>query len=74
MMLFFTTALDDCFCKKINPHSPLDIADAEGGTKRGEWGTPLLPYFENLKKCPNFGEKALVVSIFGLNFPTKMQF
>ena len=25
----------------------------------GKGGKPPLPYFENLKKCPNFGEKML---------------
>ena len=28
--------------------------------------------FENQKKCPDFGKKALIVSIIGLNFPFKM--
>ena len=40
---------------------------------RGEGGRPPLPFFENQKKCPNFGEKnALVVSILRLNLPFKM--
>ena len=35
-------------------------------------GRPPLPFFENRKKCPDFGKKALIVSILGLNLPFKM--
>ena len=34
-------------------------------------GRPSLMFFE---KCPDFGKKALIVSICGLNFPFKIQF
>ena len=39
--------------------------------RRGE-ASPNL--FENWEKCPEFGKKALTVSIIGLNVPFKMQF
>ena len=39
---------------------------------RGEG--PPLSFSENHKKCTDFGKKALIVSIFGLNFPFKMYF
>ena len=35
---------------------------------------PSLVFFENRKRCPNFGKKTLIVSIFGLNFSFEMQF
>ena len=35
---------------------------------------PLLSFLENRKKCPNFGKKVLIVSIFGLNFSFEMKF
>ena len=42
---------------------------------RGGGGRSLLPFFENLKKCPNFfGGNALIEVIYGLNFSFKMQF
>ena len=37
---------------------------------RREEASPAL--LENRKKCPEFGKKALIVFIFGLNFPFKM--
>ena len=35
---------------------------------RGSGGRPPLPFFENRKKRPDFGKKALILSIFELNF------
>ena len=32
----------------------------------------ILTDVQNQKKCPDFGKKALIVSIIGLNFPFKM--
>ena len=51
------------------------------GAQLGEWGgrgcegrRPPLLFFENKKKCPYFEKQALILSIFGLNFPFKMYF
>ena len=44
------------------------------GMKLGGWrgaGLPC-PFLKIEKKCSDFGEKALIVPIFGLNFPFKM--
>ena len=34
------------------------------GAQPGWRGRPPLLFFENRKKCPDFGKKALIVSIF----------
>ena len=44
--------------------------------RRATWGErggrPPLPFFENRKKCLDFGgKKVLIVSILGLNLPFK---
>ena len=39
---------------------------------RGEGGKPPLPFFENRKSALILGKKDLIVSIFGLNIPSKM--
>ena len=39
---------------------------------RGKWGMSVLPFFDNRKSALIWEEKALIVSVFGLNFPFKM--
>ena len=39
---------------------------------KGERERPPLPFFKNWKKCPDFGKKVLIGSIFRLAFPFKM--
>ena len=39
-----------------------------GSQLEGSGGRSPLPFFENGKKCPDFGKKALILSILGLNF------
>ena len=41
-------------------------------TRGGLGSRPPLAFFENRKKYPDLGKKALIVSIFGLNIPFKM--
>ena len=43
------------------------LGEGEAGGERAP-----LPFFENQKKCPDFGKKVLIVSIFVLNFPFQM--
>ena len=58
-----------CFRGKYSKNS-VDIRRATRGRREGR---PPLPFFENQTKCPDLGgEKALIVSIFGLNIPSKM--
>ena len=33
---------------------------------------PPLPFFENRKRCPDFGKKVLITTILGLDLPFKM--
>ena len=40
-----------------------------GAQLGGSGGRSPLPCFKNQKKCPDFGKKTLILSLFGLHLP-----
>ena len=51
-----------------------EFITSSGAQLRGEGGGGGLPcpVLKIVKKCPDFGKKALIVSLLGLNLPFKM--
>ena len=59
---------------QAQPGILLHISTTVAGVQLGRRGEAFLALFENQKSVPIFERKALIVSIFGLNFLFKMQF